>query len=659
MSPHRQAAPAAEQSSRGRSRRRRRGAPHQPAVGDDPGAQPGRHLQRQQVCPAGRGARPVRRAPARSRRCRRSTGAPARSCSQVDRAARRPSRSSTGESRLAPRVRSTVPGMLQPKPRTSARPPTGAVEQVAEPGDDPGHHDLGRTAADLLVDVERGDQHGAVEVAQPRAGSGCARPRRPGPRPASRSKTSVLGGRPPVETPAAPSRTSPSVRSASSRAATAVRDSPVTGPSSARVPAWPARIRSSTCPGEAGSERAGPTMVHGAIQPTIRRRSHRFRPLLTSPIPKLSCARCESLLPWCRSRAHVSGRTSMSTAIPVSPCDFVVFGGTGDLAMRKLLPALYLRDRDDQLTDDTRVVALSRAGLDDEGFRAKVRGELERFVAGPPTTTRPSTASWPGCSTSASTSWSRRTGRGSSTCSATRRTGCGSSTWPAPPPCSARSATASPRPGWSATAPASSSRSRSAPTCAAPARSTTPSAPSSARSRSSASTTTSARRASRTSSSPGSRTSSSSRSGTRTGSTTSRSPSPSRSASASRGGYYDGSGALRDMVQNHLLQLLCLVAMEPPTYVNREDVRDEKLKVLRALRPITGTEVAARSWPASTAPAWSTARRRRRTPRGGRPRAAAPRPSSRSRRTSTTGAGPESRSTSAPASGWTTGARRS
>ncbi len=58
-----------------------------------------------------------------------------------------------------------------------------------------------------------------------------------------------------------------------------------------------------------------------------------------------------------------------------------------------------------------------------------------------------------------------------------------------------------------------------------------------------------------------------------------------------RGGYYDSSGAMRDMVQNHLLQLLCLVAMEPPTYVGRETVRDEKLKVLQALRPMTGAEV--------------------------------------------------------------------
>ena len=58
-----------------------------------------------------------------------------------------------------------------------------------------------------------------------------------------------------------------------------------------------------------------------------------------------------------------------------------------------------------------------------------------------------------------------------------------------------------------------------------------------------------------------------------------------------RGGYYDHAGALRDMVQNHLLQLLCLVAMEPPTYVGRETVRDEKLKVLQALKPMTPEDV--------------------------------------------------------------------
>jgi len=54
----------------------------------------------------------------------------------------------------------------------------------------------------------------------------------------------------------------------------------------------------------------------------------------------------------------------------------------------------------------------------------------------------------------------------------------------------------------------------------------------------------------------------------------------------SRVGYYDDSGALRDMVQNHMLQLLALVAMEPPSNFDATAVRDEKVKVLRALRPV-------------------------------------------------------------------------
>ncbi len=50
-----------------------------------------------------------------------------------------------------------------------------------------------------------------------------------------------------------------------------------------------------------------------------------------------------------------------------------------------------------------------------------------------------------------------------------------------------------------------------------------------------------------------------------------------------RGGYYDKSGAMRDMMQNHLMQLLCLIAMEPPSKFDHDAVRDEKLKVIRAL----------------------------------------------------------------------------
>jgi glucose-6-phosphate 1-dehydrogenase len=57
-------------------------------------------------------------------------------------------------------------------------------------------------------------------------------------------------------------------------------------------------------------------------------------------------------------------------------------------------------------------------------------------------------------------------------------------------------------------------------------------------------------------------------------------------------GYYDESGALRDMIQNHIIQLLCLVAMEPPASDAANALRDEKLKVLRSLKPIAGADVA-------------------------------------------------------------------
>ncbi len=58
-----------------------------------------------------------------------------------------------------------------------------------------------------------------------------------------------------------------------------------------------------------------------------------------------------------------------------------------------------------------------------------------------------------------------------------------------------------------------------------------------------------------------------------------------------RAGFYDETGAMRDMVQNHLLQLLCLVAMEPPNKLQAEDVRVEKVKILRALKAFTKEEI--------------------------------------------------------------------
>lgn len=61
-----------------------------------------------------------------------------------------------------------------------------------------------------------------------------------------------------------------------------------------------------------------------------------------------------------------------------------------------------------------------------------------------------------------------------------------------------------------------------------------------------------------------------------------------------RGGYYDQAGALRDMVQNHVLQILCLVAMEPPGSLTGRDITDEKVKVLRALLPLEHTRICPR-----------------------------------------------------------------
>lgn len=58
-----------------------------------------------------------------------------------------------------------------------------------------------------------------------------------------------------------------------------------------------------------------------------------------------------------------------------------------------------------------------------------------------------------------------------------------------------------------------------------------------------------------------------------------------------RGGYYEEAGALRDMVQNHLLQVLSLIAMEPPVSLDAESIRDEKVKLLKSIRPMSSDEV--------------------------------------------------------------------
>ena len=65
--------------------------------------------------------------------------------------------------------------------------------------------------------------------------------------------------------------------------------------------------------------------------------------------------------------------------VKVEPFDLVVFGGTGDLAYRKLFPALFHREMSDQFTEPTRVIGVSRRHFDREAFRASVKDALVKF----------------------------------------------------------------------------------------------------------------------------------------------------------------------------------------------------------------------------------------------------------------------------------------
>ncbi|MBW7922278.1 MAG: glucose-6-phosphate dehydrogenase [Rubellimicrobium sp.] len=73
---------------------------------------------------------------------------------------------------------------------------------------------------------------------------------------------------------------------------------------------------------------------------------------------------------------------------------------------------------------------------------------------------------------------------------------------------------------------------------------------------------------------------------------------------AGRGSYYDGAGAMRDMVQNHLMQLLCLTAMEPPARFESDMVHDEKLKVIRALQPVPPSDIVFGQYAAGPDPSY-------------------------------------------------------
>lgn len=276
----------------------------------------------------------------------------------------------------------------------------------------------------------------------------------------------------------------------------------------------------------------------------------------------------------------------------VSACDFVVFGGTGDLAMRKLLPALYLRDTDGQLPDDFRVIGVSRSGLGTAGYRGKVDAELRNHV--------PAAL----LADDRIAGFLRRLHYVSADAD-------GGGDWAA-------------LAGLLDAAPARVRVFYLA--CSSPLYGPI--------SRRLAAHGLVSRQARAVLEKPiGTGLASARAINNEVGAIFSE-PAIFRidhylgkeavqnllvlrfanmlleplwnaatidhiqiSVSESigvgqRAGYYDGSGALRDMIQNHLLQLLCLVAMEPPPSVADEGVRDEKLKVLRALQPVTASRAS-------------------------------------------------------------------
>jgi glucose-6-phosphate 1-dehydrogenase len=267
-----------------------------------------------------------------------------------------------------------------------------------------------------------------------------------------------------------------------------------------------------------------------------------------------------------------------------------VFGGTGDLAMRKLLPALYLRDRDGQLADDTRLIAVSRSGLGDAGYRDKAAAELTGFL--PQDTHDPA----------ASAAFLQRLHH------VTLDVGDGD-TWDElvdllPDPDRTRVY-------YFACAPSLFGQ-----ICAGLQQ--VGLATGNSRVVLEKPIGHDLASARRINDEVGSVFAEEQifRIDHYLGKETVQNLLVLRFANAlfeplwnsgaidhvqitvseavgvgGRIGYYDGSGALRDMVQNHLLQLLCLVAMEPPTLVDPEAVRDEKVKVLQALRPLRETDV--------------------------------------------------------------------
>ena len=198
-----------------------------------------------------------------------------------------------------------------------------------------------------------------------------------------------------MDASSSPSTSRPASASAVTRAVTAVRDRPVWRPSSERVR-----------PGRCGPGRGDAAVAAGRELCRSHARSRiepRRTKILAHFVLKNTKVVLVSIQKFCRPSSHGTDRPRATQlgALPAA-CDFMVFGGTGDLALRKLLPALYLRDREGQLPDDTRIVGVSRSGLDDDGYRDKVprRAARRTSTRERSTTRRGAPAARRGCTTS-------------------------------------------------------------------------------------------------------------------------------------------------------------------------------------------------------------------------------------------------------------------
>ena len=290
--------------------------------------------------------------------------------------------------------------------------------------------------------------------------------------------------------------------------------------------------------------------------------------------------------------------------IPVHPTTLVIFGATGDLAQRKLLPALYNLAHEGSLPERFNLIGVARRDLSDDDFRADDERVDRALLAQAP---RPAGARR---AAEAGALRGRHVRRPERIRAARRRPPRRStseagvqfnrvfylSTAPEFFPVivdGARRRGPAPRRGRRGArrdreAVRLRPRVRARPE---PQRCST----SSTSGRSTASTTTSARRRCRTCWRSGSRTRCSSRSGTATTSTRVQITAAEDIGIGTRAGYYDSSGALRDLVQNHMLQLLTLLCMEPPSAFSADKLRDEKVKVTQAIRAPTAGR-GARAW---------------------------------------------------------------